>query len=88
MSAIKIHLKAGTASQMTKKRPQVSLLLYGIQSEEILDVTIYSILCDEATDISHNKQTSLVVWYVHEMEIKERFIQMCDVESTIGQKRT
>lgn len=88
-----MHLEAVTASQMTKKRPQVSLLSNRIQNdlvkalaicvrknilEEIRDATIYSVLIDETTVVRH----------VHEMEIKERFIQICDVQSTTGQELT
>lgn len=39
---------------------------------------------DETTDVSHTEQVSFVVRYVHNMEIKERFLQVCNVESTTG----
>lgn len=37
---------------------------------------------DETTDVSHAEQVSFVVRYVHNMKIKERFIQVCNVHST------
>lgn len=43
---------------------------------------IFSILMDETTDVLHTKQ--VLFRYVHDMEIKELFIQVCNVESTSG----
>ena len=45
----------------------------------------FSILLDETTDVSHIEQVSFVVQYVHNMTIKERFVQLCDVASTTGE---
>lgn len=49
---------------------------------EIQDASIYSILLDGTTDISHTEQASFAVRFVHQMEIKERFIGLCHVDST------
>lgn len=52
--------------------------------KEIQESKIFSILLDETTDVSHTEQVSFVVRYVHNMKIKERFIQVCNVHSTSG----
>lgn len=38
-------------------------------------------MMDETTAVSHTEQVSFVVRYVHNVEIKERFLQVCNVES-------
>ncbi len=53
--------------------------------KEIKEAKIFSILLDETTDVSHSEQVSFVVRFVHDMQIKERFIQVCQVKSTTGQ---
>ncbi len=50
------------------------------------EASIFSILLDETTDVSHIEQVCFVVRYVHDMTIKERFIQLCDVQSTTGEQ--
>lgn len=35
--------------------------------------------------MSHSEQVSFVVRFAHDMQIKERFIQVCHVKSTTGQ---
>ena len=47
---------------------------------------MYSILLDETSDVSHKEQVSFVVRYFHQMQIKERFIEVCNVKTTTGQK--
>lgn len=96
-SVIKLHLDAVKENQRTQKRPLVSLLSNRTQNdlikalaisvkrvirEEIQESKIFSILLDETTDVSHTEQVSFVVRYVHNMKIKERFIQVCNVHST------
>ncbi len=39
---------------------------------------------NETTDVSHTEQASFVVRYVHNMKIKEHFLQVCNVHSTSG----
>lgn len=100
-SVMNLHLDAVSKMKTSKKRPQVSLLSNRTQNDiitalgtyfrreiqkEIKDAEIYSILLDETTDVSHKEQVSFVVRYVHEMEIKERFIQVCNVDTTTGQE--
>lgn len=77
----------------SKKRPQVSLLSDRTQNDiaalalyvqkvirsEIQDASIFSILLDGTTDISRTEQASFAIRYVHQMEIKERFIGLCHV---------
>ena len=41
---------------------------------------------DETTDVSHTEQASMCIRYVSDNEIKERFIEVCDVESTTGEE--
>lgn len=98
-SVIKLHLDAVKEKQGTQKRPLVSLLSNRSQNDlikalaisvkrvikkEIQESKIFSILLDETTDVSHTEQVSFVVRYVHNMKIKERFIQVCNVHSTSG----
>ncbi len=35
--------------------------------------------------MSHSEQVSFVVWFVHDMQLKKRFIQVCHVKSTTSQ---
>uniref|UniRef100_A0A8C6P238 Zinc finger MYM-type protein 1-like n=1 Tax=Nothobranchius furzeri TaxID=105023 RepID=A0A8C6P238_NOTFU len=98
-SVMKIHLDAIKEQQGLGKRPLVSLLSNRSQNDiikalatsvkrviqtELQECDIFSILLDETTDVSHTEQVSFVVRYVHNMEIKERFLQVCNVESTCG----
>ncbi|XP_066970147.1 zinc finger MYM-type protein 1-like [Macrobrachium rosenbergii] len=53
--------------------------------EEIHQSKVFSILMDETTDVSHTEQVSFVVRYVHDFKIKERFIQVFNVQSTTGE---
>ncbi len=53
--------------------------------KEIKEAKMFSILLDETTDVSHSEQVSFVVRFVHELQIKKRFIQVCHVKSTTGQ---
>lgn len=39
---------------------------------------------DETTDAAHTEQVNFVIRYVHNMQIKERFLQVCDVQATSG----
>ena len=41
---------------------------------------------DETTDVSNNEQASMCIRYVYNFEIKERFIEVYDVDSTTGEK--
>lgn len=56
-----------------------------IQSE-IKEAEMYSILLDETSDVSHKEQVSFVVRYFHHMQIKARFIEVCNVDTTTGQE--
>lgn len=100
-SVMKLHLDAIHEKQASMKRPQVSLLSNRSQNDiiaslgtfirreiqnEIKDAQIFSILLDETTDVSNKEQVSFVVCYVSDMEIKERFLQVCTVESTTGKE--
>ena len=40
---------------------------------------------DETTDVSHTEQDSFVVRYVYDFKIKNRFIQVSNVQSTTGE---
>lgn len=54
--------------------------------KELREASSFSILLDESTDVSHVEQVCFVVRYVHDMTIKERFIQLCDIQSTTGEE--
>lgn len=49
--------------------------------KEIQEAT-FSILIDETTDAAHTEQLSFVIRYVHNMQIKEHFLQVCNVHTT------
>lgn len=55
-------------------------------NQEIKEAEMFSILLDETSDVSHKEQVSFVVRYLHDMTIKERFIEVCNVDSTTGQE--
>ncbi len=99
-SVLRMHLECTQITQSQKKKPQVTLLSNRTQNDlirslgtqvrnvilkEIKEAKIFSILLDETTDVSHSEQVSFVVRFVHDMQIKERFIQVCQVKSTTGQ---
>jgi len=52
--------------------------------KEINEAKIFSILLHETTDVSHSEQVLFVVRFVHDIQINERFIQLCHVKSTTG----
>lgn len=98
-SVIKLHIDAIKERQGPGKRPLVSLLSNRSQNDiikalatsvrrviqaEIQECETFCVMMDETTDVSHTEQVSFVVRYVHNMEIKERFLQVCNVESTTG----
>ncbi|XP_032414769.1 zinc finger MYM-type protein 1-like isoform X2 [Xiphophorus hellerii] len=99
-SVIKLHLDRLKETLDSNKRPLVSLLSNRTQNDiikalgiavrhaiktEIEESELCSILIDETTDVSHMEQVSFVVRYVHNMQIKERFIQVCNIQSTSGE---
>ncbi|XP_066981186.1 zinc finger MYM-type protein 1-like [Macrobrachium rosenbergii] len=99
-SVVQLHLDVIKEKQDILKRPQVSLLSNRTQNdlikalaisvrrvilEEIHQSKVFSILMDETTDVSHTEQVSFVVRYVHDFKIKERFIQVFNVQSTTGE---
>ncbi|XP_072571113.1 mitochondrial tRNA methylthiotransferase CDK5RAP1 isoform X3 [Paramormyrops kingsleyae] len=96
-----MHLEKIATVKATKTRPQVSLLSNRSQNDiiaalgtyirkeiqrEIKEAEMYSILLDETSDVSHKEQVSFVVRYFHHMQIKERFIEVCNVDTTTGQE--
>lgn len=98
-SVIKLHLEAIREKQGPGKRPLVSLLSNRSQNDMIKALAIsvkrviqkeiqqsetFSILIDETTDAAHTEQVSFVIRYVHNMQIKERFLQVCNVQNTSG----
>jgi len=100
-SVLKMHTEHIGRVNVTKKRPQVSLLSNRSQNDlitalgtyirreiqrEIQEAEMYSILLDETTDVSHKEQVSFVVRYLHQWQIKERFIEVCNIETTTGQE--
>ena len=97
-SMLNIHMEK---VKVTKTRPQVSLLSNRSQNDiiaalgtymrreiqsEIKEAELYSILLDETSDVSHKEQVSFVVQYFHCRQIKERFIEVCNVDTTTGQE--
>ncbi len=99
-SVLRMHLECIQITQSQKKKPQVTLLSNRTQNDlirslgtqvrnvilkEIKEAKIFSILLDETTDVSQSEQVSFVVRFFHDMQIKERFIQVCQVKSTTGQ---
>ncbi len=56
-----------------------------IIQKEMMETSLFFILLDEITDVSHIEQASFVVRYVHDMTIKDHFLQLCDVQSTTGE---
>ena len=98
-SVIKLHLEAIKEKHGPGKRPLVSLLSNRSQNDmikalaisvkrviqkEIQESKTFSILMDETTDAAHTEQVSFVIRYVHNMQIKERFLQVCNVHTTSG----
>ena len=94
-----MHLEKVSKAKDAKTRPQVSLLSNRCQNDiiaalatyirreinhEIKKAEMFSILLDETSDVSHKEQVSFVVRYLHDMTIKERFIEVCNVDSTTG----
>lgn len=99
MVLIELHLGTVKEKQGTQRRPLVSLLSNRTQNDlikalaisvrcviqiEIQESKIFSIVIDETKDVSHSEQVSFVVRHVHNMKLKERFIQVCNVHSTSG----
>ncbi|XP_030214602.1 zinc finger MYM-type protein 1-like isoform X3 [Gadus morhua] len=99
-SVLGLHLDVVKEKQTSNQRCQVSLLSNRTQNDlikalsvyvkriiqkEVTEASQFSILLDETTDVSHIEQVSFVVRYVHNMTIKERFVQLCDVASTTGE---
>ncbi|XP_051562853.1 zinc finger MYM-type protein 1-like [Myxocyprinus asiaticus] len=64
----------------------LALYIRKVIRSEIQDASIFSILLDGTTDISHTKQASFAIRFVHQMEIKEHFIGLCHVDSTTGEE--
>ncbi|KAK0134978.1 Zinc finger MYM-type protein 1 [Merluccius polli] len=99
-SVLKLHLDSVKEKKVCKKKSWVSLLSNRTQNDLIkalatftrteirkeMEVKIYSILVDETTDVSHCEQVSFVVRYVSEMDVKERFLQVCNVSTTTGEE--
>ena len=100
-STIKMHLDHINKIHSKQKTAQVSLLSNRTQNDIISALATYvrgeilkemdesktfSILLDETTDVSHVEQVSFVVRFVHQMEIKERFLQVCDVSGTTAKE--
>lgn len=98
---LRVHLDNVNDQKMGKKRCQVSLLSNRTQNDiikalatftkreirkEIEEANIYSVLIDETADVSHCEQVSFVVRYVYEMEVKECFLQVCNVSKTTGEE--
>lgn len=96
-SVIKLHLDDIKDQHGPGKQPPISLLsnrslndiikasvtsVRRVIQTEMQECEIFSILMDETTDVLHTKQVSFR--YVHDMEIKELFLQVCNVESTSG----
>lgn len=54
----------------------------GVIQKEVMEASLFSILFDEATDVSHVEKASFIVRYVYDMTMKEHFLKLCDVEST------
>ena len=100
-SVLKMHTENIGRVKVTKKRLQVSLLSNRSQNglitalgtyirreiqREIQEAEMYSTLLDETTDVSHKEQVSFVVRYLHQKQIKERFIKVCNIDTTTGQE--
>ena len=86
---------------VTNNRPQVSLLSNRSQNglitalgtyirreiqREIQEAEMYSILLDETTDVTHKEQVLFVVRYLHQKQVKERLIKVCNIDTTTGQE--
>ena len=91
-SVIKLHLDAIKEKQGPGKQPLASLLSNRCQNDMIKALAIsvkrviqkdiqesqtFSVLMDETTDAAHTEQVSFVIRYVHNMQIKECFPQVC-----------
>lgn len=100
-SVLKLLLDSFKDKKVGKKKRWVSLLSNRTQNDlintlatftrteigkEMEEAKIYSILVDETTDVSHCEQVSFVVRYVSEMDVKERFLQVCNVSTTTGEE--
>lgn len=51
-----------------------------------IEAEMYFLLLEETTDVLHQEQVLFVVRYLHHIEIRERFIEMCIVDTTTGQE--
>lgn len=49
------------------------------------EASLFFVLLNETPDVSHIEQVSFVVRYVHNITVKERFVQLCDKLSTMGE---
>lgn len=100
-STIKMHLDQNNKIHSRQKTAHVSLLSNRTQTDIIIALATYvrgeilkemdesktfSILLDETTDVSHVEQASFLVRFVHQMQIKERFLQVCDVSGTTAKE--
>lgn len=45
----------------------------------------FSLLTIETTDVPHSEQVSFCISYVYDFTVKERFVQVGDVQSTTGE---
>ncbi|KAK0134421.1 Zinc finger MYM-type protein 1 [Merluccius polli] len=88
--SIKMHLDHINKIHSKQKQPitqndiisAFATYVRGESLKEMDESKTFSILLDETTDVSHVEQVSFVVRFVHQMEIKERFLQVCDVSGT------
>ncbi|KAJ4429304.1 hypothetical protein ANN_26308 [Periplaneta americana] len=81
------HLETSTVFKGISNRIQNDLIqavgstVLSAIKQEIIEVPFVAVMVDETSDVANKAQFSIVLRYVHEGEIKERFLGFCDISS-------
>ncbi|KAJ4441037.1 hypothetical protein ANN_10886 [Periplaneta americana] len=81
------HLETSTMFKGISNRIQNDLIqavgstVLSAIKQEIIEVPFVAVMVDETSDVANKAQFSIVLLYVHEGEIKERFLGFCDISS-------
>ncbi|KAJ4436397.1 hypothetical protein ANN_19029 [Periplaneta americana] len=81
------HLETSTVFEGISNRIQNDLIqavgstVLSAIKQEIIEIPFVAVMVDETSDVANKAQFSIVLRYVHEGEIKERFLGFCDISS-------
>ncbi|KAJ4432754.1 hypothetical protein ANN_21392 [Periplaneta americana] len=81
------HLETSTVFKGISNRIQNELIqavgstVLSSIKQEIIEVPFVAVMVDETSDVANKAQFSIVLRYVHEGEIKERFLGFCDISN-------